>query len=119
MKTDEELLALATSFKRVTHIAKGTSPAEVNAALLQDPSEKALFERYLQVKGEVEKNIGEKAYERALTEMMKLKGPIDDLFDSVLIMDEIREKRENRLALLGNITALFFRIADFSKLLTE
>ena len=119
LKTDEELLALATSFKRVTHIAKGTSPAEVNAALLQDPSEKALFERYLQVKGEVEKNIGEKAYERALTEMMKLKGPIDDLFDSVLIMDEIREKRENRLALLGNITALFFRIADFSKLLTE
>ena len=119
LKTEEELLALATSFKRVTHIAKGTSPAEVNASLLQDPSEKALFERYLQVKGEVEKSIGEKAYERALTEMMKLKGPIDDLFDSVLIMDEIREKRENRLALLGNITALFFRIADFSKLMTE
>jgi len=119
LKTEEELLALATSFKRVTHIAKGTSPAEVNASLLQDPSEKALFERYLQVKGEVEKSIGEKAYERALMEMMKLKGPIDDLFDSVLIMDEIREKRENRLALLGNITALFFRIADFSKLMTE
>jgi glycyl-tRNA synthetase beta chain len=119
LKTEEELLALATSFKRVTHIAKDTSPAEVNASLLQDPSEKALFERYLQVKGEVEKNIAEKAYERALMEMMKLKGPIDDLFDSVLIMDEIREKRENRLALLGNITALFFRIADFSKLVTE
>ncbi len=119
LKTEEELLALATSFKRVTHIAKGTSPAEVNASLLEDPSEKALFERYLQVKGEVEKNIAEEAYERALMEMMKLKGPIDDLFDSVLIMDEIREKRENRLALLGNITALFFRIADFSKLMTE
>lgn len=119
LKTMEEFSGLATSFKRVTHITKGTSPAEVNVSLLQDPSEKALFERYLQVKGEVEKNIGEKAYERALMEMMKLKDPIDDLFDSVLIMDEIREKRENRLALLGNIRALFFRIADFSKLLTE
>lgn len=119
LKAEEELLALATSFKRVTHIAKGTSAGEVNASLLQDPSEKALFERYLQVKGAVEKNIGERAYERALVEMMKLKGPIDDLFDSVLIMDEIREKRENRLALLGNIRTLFFRIADFSKLVTE
>jgi glycyl-tRNA synthetase beta chain len=87
--------------------------------LLQDPSEKALFERYLQVKRKVEKNIAERAYEGALMEMMKLKGPIDDLFDSVLIMDEIREKRRNRLALLGNIRALFFRIADFSKLVTE
>jgi glycyl-tRNA synthetase beta chain len=119
LKAEVELLALATSFKRVTHIVKGTSPGEVNASLLQDPSEKALFERYLQVKREVEKNIAEKAYEGALMEMMKLKDPIDDLFDSVLIMDEIREKRENRLALLGNITALFFRIADFSKLVTE
>jgi glycyl-tRNA synthetase beta chain len=119
LKAEEELLALATSFKRVTHITKGTSPGEVNASLLQDPSEKALFKRYLQVKGEVEKNIEEKAYEHALMKMMKLKGPIDDLFDSVLIMDEIKEKRENRLALLGNITALFFGIADFSKLVTE
>ncbi len=119
LKTEEELLALATSFKRVTHIIKGTSGGQVNASLLQDPSEKALFERYLQVKGGVEKNIAERAYGRALMEMIKLKGPIDDLFDSVLIIDKKREKRENRLALLGNITALFFRIADFSKLVTE
>ena len=119
LKTREEFLALATSFKRVTHITKGFQGGEVKASLLQDPSEKALFERYLQVKKEVEKNIEEKAYERALMEMMKLKGPIDDLFDSVLIMDGVKEKRENRLALLGNIGALFFRIADFSKLVTE
>jgi glycyl-tRNA synthetase beta chain len=119
LKTREEFLALATSFKRVTHITKGFQGGEVKASLLQDPSEKALFERYLQVKKEVEKNIEEKAYERALMEMMKLKGPIDDLFDSVLIMDGVEEKRENRLALLGNIGALFFRIGDFSKLVTE
>ena len=119
LKTREEFLALATSFKRVTHITKGFQGGEFKASLLQHPSEKALFERYLQVKKEVEKNIEEKAYERALMEMMKLKGPIDDLFDSVLIMDGVKEKRENRLALLGNIGALFFRIADFSKLVTE
>jgi glycyl-tRNA synthetase beta chain len=119
LKTREEFLALATSFKRVTHITKGFQGGEINASLLQDPSEKALFERYLQVKKEVEKNIEEKAYERALMEMMKLKGPIDDLFDSVLIMDGVKEKRENRLALLGNIGALFFRIGDFSTLVTE
>jgi len=119
LKAREEFLALATSFKRVTHIARGFSGGEVNASLLQHPSEKALFERYLRVKREMEKNMEEKAYERAFMELMKLKGPIDDLFESVLIMDETKEKRENRLALLGNITALFFRIADFSKLVTE
>ena len=119
LKSRQEFLALATSFKRVTHIIKGFPGGEVNASLLQHPSEKGLFERYLQVKREVERYIGEKAYERALMEMVKLKDPIDDLFESVLIMDGVREKRENRLALLGNIGALFFRIADFSKLVTE
>jgi glycyl-tRNA synthetase beta chain len=119
LKAKEEFLALATSFKRVTNIAGGFSRGEVNPSLLQHPSEKALFEQYLLAKREVEKNMEEKDFERALMEMVKLKDPIDDLFDSVLIMDEVREKRENRLTLLGNITALFFRIADFSKLVTE
>jgi glycyl-tRNA synthetase beta chain len=119
LKSREEFLALATSFKRVTHIIKGFPGGEVNPSLLQHPSEKALFERYLQAQGEVERYLGEKAYERALMEMVKLKDPIDDLFESVLIMDGVRKKRENRLALLGNIAGLFFRIADFSKLVTE
>jgi glycyl-tRNA synthetase beta chain len=119
LKSREEFLALATSFKRVTHIIKGFPGGEVNPSLLQHPSEKALLERYLQAQGEVERYLGEKAYERALMEMVKLKDPIDDLFESVLIMDGVRKKRENRLALLGNIAALFFRIADFSKLVTE
>jgi len=119
LKAKEEFLALATSFKRVTNIAGGFSGGEVHPSLLQHPSEKALFEQYLLAKREVEKNMEEKDFERALMEMVKLKDPIDDLFDSVLIMDKEREKRENRLTLLGNITALFFRIADFSKLVTE
>jgi glycyl-tRNA synthetase beta chain len=119
LKSREEFLALATSFKRVTHIIKGFPGREVNASLLQHPSEKALFERYLQARGEVERYLGKKAYEDALMEMVKLKDPIDDLFESVLIMDGVRKKRENRLALLGDIAALFFRIADFSKLVTE
>ncbi len=119
LKSREEFLALATSFKRVTHIIKGFPGGEVNPSLLQHPSEKALFERYLQARGEVERYLGKKAYEDALMEMVKLKDPIDDLFESVLIMDGVRKKRENRLALLGDIAALFFRIADFSKLVTE
>jgi len=119
LKATEEFSTLATSFKRVTHIAKGFSGGEVNTSLLEHPSEKALFRHYLRAKREVEKDLQEKAYERGLIAMVGLKGPIDDLFDSVLIMDEKRETRENRLALLGNITALFSRMADFSKLVTE
>ena len=119
LKAREEFLALATSFKRVTHITRDFQGGEVEASSLQHPSEKALFERYLQVKREVERYMGEKAFERALMEMVKLKDPIDGLFESVLIMDKVRERRENRLALLGNIARLFFRIADFSKLSTE
>jgi glycyl-tRNA synthetase beta chain len=118
-KAREEFSALVTSFKRVTHIARDFSGGAVDASLLHTPSEKALFQRYLEVKGKTERHVAEGAYERVLVEMTKLRDPIDDLFDSVLIMDEVREKRENRLALLGNIARLFLRIADFSKLVTE
>jgi glycyl-tRNA synthetase beta chain len=45
-----------------------------------------------------------------------LKKPIDDFFDKVMVMVEDKKLRDNRLALLNQISQLFLRIADFSKL---
>ena len=52
----------------------------------------------------------------ALQEMIRMKRPVDDFFDGVMVMVENGAVRTNRLALLDGIGKLFLRIADFSKL---
>jgi glycyl-tRNA synthetase beta chain len=51
--------------------------------------------------------------------MARLRRPVDAFFDSVLVMDEDDRIRINRLSLLWEITMLFNKIADFSKIVTE
>jgi glycyl-tRNA synthetase beta chain len=45
-----------------------------------------------------------------------LRVPVDKLFDDVLVMAEDPAVRRNRLGLLSDTLALFYRIADISKL---
>ncbi|MBI5467818.1 MAG: hypothetical protein HY891_01685, partial [Deltaproteobacteria bacterium] len=46
------------------------------------------------------------------------KDGIDAFFDHVMVMVEDKEIKENRLALLGSVRGLYFRIADLSKLVS-
>jgi glycyl-tRNA synthetase beta chain len=48
--------------------------------------------------------------------MTRMKKPIDEFFDGVMVMVEDEVIRNNRLALLDAIGKVFLRIADFSKL---
>ena len=45
-----------------------------------------------------------------------LKGPIDEFFDQVLVMDKDEAIRKNRLALLHHIAKLFAQLAEFTHL---
>jgi glycyl-tRNA synthetase beta chain len=49
-----------------------------------------------------------------LSTLAGLRMPVDDFFDSVMVMAEDEAVRSNRLALLKRIKALFDRVADFS-----
>jgi glycyl-tRNA synthetase beta chain len=48
--------------------------------------------------------------------MTRLKAPVDQFFDGVMVMVEDPTLRGNRLALLDQIGQVCGRIADFSKL---
>jgi glycyl-tRNA synthetase beta chain len=48
--------------------------------------------------------------------LVGLKGPIDRLFDDVMILVDDEGTRENRLNLLKNVSDLFQWFADFSKI---
>jgi glycyl-tRNA synthetase beta chain len=103
--------------KRAMNILKGSIfQKEVNPSLFNVPEEQSLYQSFLGAKERIGLHLKQKAYESALLEMTKMKQPIDDFFDKVMVMVEDELLRSNRLALLECIGKLFLRIADFSKL---
>ena len=106
--------AIMIGFKRVENILKGTSPSRVDRDLLIEDAEKALYQAFNEVKERARPFIDQGDYFRALEVMAELKGPIDSLFDHVMVMVEDERLRNNRLGLLRHIADFFEQIADFS-----
>ena len=51
-----------------------------------------------------------------LLELADLRDPVDRFFDDVMVMAEDETLRNNRLAILGELRALFLDVADISRL---
>jgi len=116
-----EAQSLVAANKRVVNIlkqavAKGESFASVDPDRFTEPAERELYSALaiteINTKG---------LYKRGdFTEVLKsfaaVKGPVDAFFDSVMVMVEDRELRQNRLALLQKLRDEMNRVADLSKL---
>ena len=68
------------------------------------------------MENELEPLLTKRDYATSLELLSRLREPVDAFFDAVMVMDEDRALRSNRLALLGRVKALFDRIADLSVL---
>ena len=98
------------TFKRLANILKDAQIGAVNEALLNDKSEKELFDAFKACK------LDENAPSSYLAELFGLKGAIDKFFDSVMINDENADIRANRIALIGAIYNAFLRVADIKEI---
>jgi glycyl-tRNA synthetase beta chain len=67
----------------------------------------------------VARHLDEGRYAAALSEMARLREPVDAFFEAVLVMAQDERIRSNRLSLLTSISTLFHDLADFSKIVTE
>ena len=113
-RDDFELLLVA--FKRVMNIIKGAGEQQISPELLGDEAEKQLYEKLSQVADSCRQAIEAKNYLQALETMAELKPAVDNFFDQVMVMVEDEAVKNNRVALLQAIAALFKQVADFSKL---
>lgn len=114
-----EFEGIALSFKRVVNIlrrAEGFTPAVVQEERFLDPAEGALFAALRTIEGAVAQELQNGRHAAALARMLELKPALERFFEDVMVMDEDRERRENRLSLLARVAGLFERFADFSKL---
>jgi glycyl-tRNA synthetase beta chain len=125
LKARPDFEPLAVGFKRVVNIIKksgqqkeGAAQQEVEPKLFEHESEGALFEEFQAIDQKVSDAMAKESFDRALVEIASLRDAVDRFFDGVMVMAEEPGIRRNRLALLGQIAALFGKFADFSKLST-
>ncbi len=110
---------LSISFKRVMNILRSEPSVKseyVQESLLMEESERKLYHSICGIKETVEALVKEANYLEALSILATLRGDIDSFFDKVMVMVEDNKLRENRLALLQSIAALFLKVADLSRL---
>ncbi len=119
LKAKPDFEPLAVAFKRVVNIIKKADDfqaAGVDQKMFQHESEPALLAAYEAVKKRVADNLKKDLFDQALVEIASLREAVDAFFEGVMVMTDDIAIRQNRLALLGLIAALFGGFADFSRL---
>lgn len=115
-RKEEDFLPLATTFKRAANIVPEGFVGSVDPALFQEKAERDLHEALGGLEGKVMRFIGEEDYRSALRDMASIRTVLDSFFDEVLVMAKEPAVKENRLALVQNLAALFSGIADFRQI---
>ncbi len=121
LKNAPDFDPLAIAFKRAVNIIKKAEDFDkrpVDTALFEDPCESALYNACDQVRKKVDICLANGDFNQALMDIATLRDSVDVFFDGVMVMAEDPDIRNNRLALLSGIAALFASIADFSKIST-
>ncbi|MEO0080151.1 MAG: glycine--tRNA ligase subunit beta [candidate division WOR-3 bacterium] len=87
--------------------------------LFREPAESALWEEARKVEPVLAQALTNGDYGKAFELLLSLRGPIDRLFDDVLVMAEDAKLRTNRLRLLKFVQSLFLKVADLSQIVLE
>jgi glycyl-tRNA synthetase beta chain len=116
LRTSEDYQPLVTALKRAGNILPKPFEGTVNKSFLKLDAEKALYDAFMLIKDQVKEKTDKLDFRTALADIASLRKPVDAFFDTVMVMDKDIDVKNNRLALLAGITALFSGIADFSRL---
>jgi glycyl-tRNA synthetase beta chain len=113
-----EAIALAAANKRITNILKKAeeTPAAFSEALLTVDAEKTLAAQVKALEPESTRAYEQGDFQAALALLAPLKTNVDAFFDNVMVNDDNKALRHNRIALLRWMHGLMNRVADISQL---
>jgi glycyl-tRNA synthetase beta chain len=114
---------LLTAYRRASNIVSieerrdGRSyDDEVDPTLLRQQEERVLFDRLAEIGDHSGTLLARDEFEKAMTELARLRRPVDDFFEKVTVNCDEAALRVNRLRLLSAIRATMNRVADFSQI---
>ena len=114
-----EAAALAAANKRVGNILKKADAAveaKVDAALLKEAAEAALYASLQEVAPKAQAAFEQGDYTASLQALAALRGPVDAFFDSVMVNADDAALKTNRLGLLASLHQAMNQVADLSRL---
>ena len=118
--TFPEAVSLAAANKRVSNILTKNNgedlPKQVDESLLVESAEQNLSKLLRKLEKEIKPLLDNSSYTEALKLLSRLKDPVDNFFDNVMVMSDDKKTRINRLVLLRQLRSLFLKIADISLL---
>jgi glycyl-tRNA synthetase beta chain len=104
-----------TAYTRAANLSRGAPDSGPDPACFTDPAEQRLFEAVTALRRDTAPGLKKGDYRGVLQALSALRGPVDAFFDAVLVMDDNRTLRENRLALLRATAELVRGVADLGK----
>ncbi|MEL0620709.1 glycine--tRNA ligase subunit beta [Psychrobacter proteolyticus] len=110
---------LADSNKRVANILAKSEVRvadTVDEALLSESAEQNLYANVKQAQTVVQPLLEQADYTQVLQTLASLDEPLTQFFDQVMVNSEDAALKNNRLALLKQVRALFLTVADISEL---
>jgi glycyl-tRNA synthetase beta chain len=114
--------AVAELLKRTSNILRQAREKKIsfqNAeldALLREPAEQELSRKVSEVDRAIQKSYRAGNYSEVIAAIASLQQPLNAFFDSVMVMVDDSQLRENRLALLSRTESVVRWAADFSEL---
>ncbi|MGA7219804.1 MAG: glycine--tRNA ligase subunit beta [Candidatus Sulfotelmatobacter sp.] len=125
VRTSAYFEPISVAFKRMKNILRQAREKDYriaegfNEAILADEHVRSLYSEAQKIGPRFGEMRQQKKYVEALSEMSKLRGPIDDFFDHVMVMVPDEGLRASLLGLLQEFVKNFSTIADFSEIVTE
>lgn len=108
--------ALITGYTRASNLAKKAESKKINPEYFVDEAEKELFNVFARIQKQIEPALKVSNFEQVFRLIATLRTPIDNFFTTVMVMVEDEKVRNNRLALLAQISDYINNIADLSKI---
>ncbi len=119
-KTHPSAPALTQANKRVSNLLIKNNVDNQNVHfslnLCDTEIEKLLSQQITNTENNLSPLVKNSSYSQGLLLLAELKPTIDQFFEEVMIMTDDLDKRNNRLALLKKLRALFLRVADLAEL---
>jgi len=119
----KEFESMLVAFKRIKNILKQAREKQLAIGPYQrelaNPNELHLDRAMESTRGAFAGYSGKGDYDNAIAQLARLRHPLDDYFESVLVMDPDVAIRTSRLGFLQTFYDGFSTIADFSEIVTE
>lgn len=112
-RNDESFKATQEALVRVMNLDK-EEKAAINPTLFETESEENLYNQYLEAKDTFEKELQARNARLALEALETLRDPIHHFFENNMVMAEDEQIRQNRLALISQISKTIRQFGDLT-----